>query len=251
MAHLSSPLAAALIGLLASLSSAARASDESGTLALFDEKRSRRIPVEIYLPSESIRCTAERRCPVAVVSAGYGVRHTSYSFIADALNDQGYLVVAVQHELPSDPPLAREGDLFALRSQAWKRGAENIRFVRSTLSAKYPFFEWEQLVLVGHSNGGDISAWLVMESPSEVAALVTLDHRRVPLPQSAFPRTLSIRASDFEADHGVLNPTACIVTLGYARHNDMSDAGSPRLRSDVSSIMRSFLNGGECPTGEV
>jgi pimeloyl-ACP methyl ester carboxylesterase len=101
------------------------------------------------------------------------------------------------------------------------------------LRAVHPGYGWERVVLVGHSLGGDSSALVARESPQSVVALITLDTRRSALPRTRSPRVLSIRASDTEADPGVL-PTAdeqqefgsCIVRIAGSRHNDMYDGGS-------------------------
>lgn len=226
-------------------------SPRQSSLVLFDAERQRSIPIEFYFPAR--RCTSERVCPVAIISAGYGISNKSYSFIASALGDLGYLAVAVQHELPSDAPLATQGDLFVGRTPNWQRGAENLRFVRNSMRRSYPGFDWERPVLIGHSNGGDISAWFVRESPAFAGSLVTLDNRRVPLPRASPPRVLSIRASDFQADAGVL-PTdeeltftrSCILKISDARHNDMQDGGPVDLKSAIARYVVTFLNGGTC-----
>lgn len=223
------------------------------SIALFDAARQRPIPVELYLPARTPRCTSAHPCPVAIISAGYGISNKSYAFISSALNELGYLAVAVQHELPSDPPLATGGNLFAGRTPNWQRGAENLRFVRNSMRRSHPGFDWEHPVLIGHSNGGDISAWLLRESPMFAGSVVTLDNRRVPLPRGSSPRVLSIRASDFQADAGVL-PTdeelkssgSCVVTVNDARHNDMHDGGPADLKSTISGYIVNFLDGGTC-----
>ncbi len=224
------------------------------SLMLYDGMRQRSVPVELYVPTPSHRCMAARACPVALVSPGYGGSHKGYAFIAEELNRLGYLVVGIQHQLPSDPPLATAGDLFEGRSPVWEQGAANLRFVHHELSRSYPGFDWQHVVLVGHSNGGDIAAWLLRNPPAWAVALVTLDHRRVPLPRGASPRVLSIRAGDFKADPGVLPAPeeqrvsrACIVTLGYARHNDMHDGGGAELKHDITRLVAAFLEGGSCP----
>lgn len=223
------------------------------SLILFDVSRQRPIQVEIYLPARASRCTSAHPCPVALISAGYGISHKSYAFIASSLNQLGCLAVAVQQELPSDPPLATDVDLFAARTPNWQRGAENLRFVLKSMRESHPGFNWRQPVLIGHSNGGDISAWLVRESPMFAGILVTLDNRRVPLPRASSTRVLSIRASDFQADAGVL-PTgeelkasgACIVKISDARHNDMHDGGPIGLKHTITRYIVKFLDSGIC-----
>ena len=225
------------------------------SLTLFDAARQRPIPVELYFPTRAVRCSSSHPCPVAIISAGYGISNKSYTFISSALSELGYLAVAVQHELPSDPPLATSGDLFAGRTPNWQRGAENLRFVRKSLRRSHPNFDWEDPVLIGHSNGGDISAWLAQESPMFAGSVVTLDNRRVPLPRGSSPRVLSIRGSDFQADAGVL-PTdeelessgSCVVKINDARHNDMQDGGPIDLKNTIARHIVIFLDGGVCKT---
>jgi dienelactone hydrolase len=222
-------------------------------VTFFDSSRQRPVPVEIDMPMPSSVCSAQRRCPVAIISSGYGISAKDYTFIASALAERGFLVVAVQHELPTDDPLATQGDLFAGRTPNWQRGAANIRFVRDVMRRSHQGFDWDRPVLIGHSNGGDISAWLVRESPEFAASLITLDSRRVPLPRGPTPRMLSIRASDFQADAGVLpsalqleSSDSCIVKIENARHNDMHDGGPEELRDAIIDHIVDFLAGRRC-----
>ncbi len=246
-------LAALLLMLVGRVSASSLNLEDRSSLTLFDKQRQREIPVEIYGSPEALQCRPAETCPVAMISSGYGIGHTEYSFLAASLNRLGYLAVAIQHELPSDPPLSTRGDLFATRAPNWRRGAETIRFVVSTLSKSHREFDWQRPVLVGHSNGGDISAWLVEESPDFAAAVITLDHRRVPLPRRLSPRVLTIRASDFPADEGVL-PTAdeqqefgaCVVAIPNARHNDMFDGGSAELKRHIVETLEAFLGDRVC-----
>jgi len=229
-------------------------SPHQSSLRLFDASRQRPVPVDLYGPIGASRCTSTHPCPVAIISSGYGISSKGYTFISSALSELGYLAVAVQHELPSDTPLATQGNLFAGRTPNWQRGAENLRFVRNAMRRSHPGFDWAHPVLIGHSNGGDISSWLVRESPMFASSVITLDNRRVPLPRGASsPRVLSIRASDFQADAGVL-PTAeelmasnsCVVKISHARHNDMHDGGPTDLKSTIVGYMVHFLGGGTC-----
>lgn len=225
------------------------------SLTLFDATRQRSILVELYLPARSAPCTSSHPCPAAIISAGYGISNKNYAFISSALSELGYLAVAIQHELPSDPPLVTSGDLFAGRTPNWQRGADNLRFVRESMRRSHPDFDWQAPVLIGHSNGGDISAWLVQEPPMFAGIVVTLDNRRVPLPRGSeySPRMLSIRASDYQADAGVL-PTdkelessgSCVVKINGARHNDMQDGGPTDLKNTIARYIVTFLHGGTC-----
>jgi pimeloyl-ACP methyl ester carboxylesterase len=223
------------------------------SLELFDGARGRTIAIELRFPVGREACEPTRPCPVAFISPGYGLSHVEYSFIADALAERGHLAVSIQHDLPSDPALATSGDPMTVRMPAWRRGADTLRFVKTALSQRYPTYDWSQLQLIGHSNGGDLSALALHESPDLASSLITLDSRRHPLPREPSIRLLSIRASDFEADPGVL-PTApeqaatgaCIVEIAGSRHNDMHDGGPSWLRTRIVGLIERFLHARPC-----
>lgn len=66
---------------------------------VIDPARDRAIPVETHLPTDTNPCSKAAPCPVALLSAGYGVSHTDYQFLVKTLNRAGYLVITVGHEL--------------------------------------------------------------------------------------------------------------------------------------------------------
>jgi alpha-beta hydrolase superfamily lysophospholipase len=224
------------------------------TQVLVDETRHRSIPAAVYLPATHARCTPQSRCRVALLSPGYGVEHTAYGFIAAALADAGFLVIALQTVLPDDPRPGNSGNLFADRLPMWRRGADTLRFARETLALQFPGYDWAHLVLIGHSNGGDLSALALQQTPGLATTLITLDNRRHPLPRSPALELLSLRGSDFAADPGVL-PTPeqiaaaghCIVPIARARHDDMLDAGPDWLKARIVTLVRGFLADGRCP----
>ena len=216
-------------------------------LTLHDPARDRAVPVRLYQPLAGRGREGALR-PVAFLSPGYGVGHREYSFLAKALAIRGFLVVAVAHDLPGDPPIPREGNVYEVRSPWWRRGSENLLFVRARLRETHPGYQWEHPVLLGHSNGGDISMWFARDHPSVPAAVVTLDHRRMPVPRVARPPVLLLRGADFPADPGVL-PSAEeqralgmeVVALPGARHDDMLDAGPEELKRAIVERTAEFL----------
>jgi pimeloyl-ACP methyl ester carboxylesterase len=215
---------------------------------LRDTQTQRDIPIYISYPQDTSVCSSKSPCPVALLSSGYGVAYDNYTFISATLTAAGYLVVAVQHELPGDPPLAVRGDLYAARSENWQRGANNLEFVRTKLQQHMADYNFSGITLVGHSNGGDISAWYINSGLANVKRLITLDHRRVPLPRLETLAVLSVRGSDFPADDGVLYTAeqlkqfnACIVQVAEAKHNDMTDFGPDWLKSALAKIILAFV----------
>ncbi len=218
-------------------------------ITIVDAKRDREIPALIYLPARHSSCRSDSLCQVALLSSGYGIQHGEYSFIANALSAKGYLVAAIQHELPDDPPLSSEPPYLITRSPDWSRGVENLNVAREQLRRTYPSYDWNNLLLVGHSNGGDISALFASEKKAAVAELVTLDNRRVPLPRNRATRVLSIRASDFEADPDVLPSIADqeiydmeIVMIEGAKHDDMHDGGNADLKARIITLIDAYID---------
>ncbi len=251
-------LAAVLLGLVLATTRSTPSTPRparTASMVLLDRHRDRPVPVELHFPALQRPCTAPSRCPVAFISPGLGQYHTDYRFVADALAAAGHLVVAIQHDLPSDPVMHTDGDPFTQRRPAWRRGADNLRFVRDALSSALDGYDWNALTLVGHAHGGDLSAFALHESPALAATLITLDHRHFPLPPHARLRVLSIRAADPPAGPGVLplpgehRASTCILTLEGARHDDMTDRGPPALKAGIRAAMLQFLRHGACPAG--
>jgi dienelactone hydrolase len=211
---------------------------------LLDETRQRRIPVAVYAPA-----AASSDAPLALLSHGHGVPNTRYAFLARALAARGFLVLSVQHQLPGDPPLAVAGDLFRLRMPVWIAGAQNLLFVLGEARRRWERLGLQRVILIGHSNGGDISALLATEHPDVASDLITLDHRRMPLPRAAHPHQLSLRAGDTAPDPGVL-PDAQeqarhgirVVALPQAKHNELTDRGPASVQRDILQAILEHLD---------
>lgn len=229
-----------------------KASTSSIELRLFDTNRSgggREVPIQVNLPDSRESCTAHSQCPVVMLSGGYGESHLSYQFLVRALQAAGYLVVCIAHDLPGDAAVATQGNIVQLRTPVWQRGRANLEFVRNTLTPSYTNYDWRKVTLIGHSQGGDIAALTATENPDFVASLITLDHRRMPLPRSRSLPTLSLRATDYAADQGVLPNDEerqiypiNIIRLAGAKHNELSDRGSEEVKQNIVKNVLSFLD---------
>ena len=219
------------------------------TLNLFDKSRNRSIPVELYLPEKAANKLRNRKSKfkLAILSHGYGGKNTDYSFIAADLVERGYVVASIQHELTSDEPMPTTGNIYETRKPYWERGAQNILFVIEELKKSEWNLDYKNLLLVGHSNGGDTSMLFASEHPDLVDKVISLDNRRMPIPRQKRPQILSIRSSEQTADAGVL-PTIeeqkklriKIVKVNVA-HNDMRDSATDSQKQEMIKIINDFL----------
>jgi predicted dienelactone hydrolase len=214
------------------------------TLALVDGSRNRAVPVVTYTAmSHQVRI---RR--LAIISHGYGGKNTDYSFIANHLATRGYFVASIQHEIPGDEPLPKTGNPYETRKPSWERGVANILFVVAELKKKWPDLNVRDLVLIGHSHGGDTSMLFAKEHPDLVHTVISLDNRRMPIPRIGKPRLFSLRSSDQPADDGVIpSPEEQtkfgikVIKLPATIHNDMWDGGTPEQKSEIIRYLDEFL----------
>ncbi|SFD64161.1 hypothetical protein SAMN05518672_102750 [Chitinophaga sp. CF118] len=218
-------------------------------LPLFDSARNRSIPVALYSP-ESANIAPHPK--LVIFSHGYGANkggsNQAYTYIAEHLVDKGYIVASIQHELPNDSLIPTTGIPQVVRRPFWERGTDNILFVLNSLKKLHPNWDYTHLILIGHSNGGDMTALFAAKYPNLVDKIITLDNRRMPLPRLTHPKIYSLRSSDQPADDGVI-PTKeeqqlfgiTIIQLPNTIHNDMDDKASSTQRSEINNYIDHFL----------
>lgn len=216
------------------------------SLTLFDKARNRSLPIELYVRAESqAKANAGLlNLPVVIINHGDTLKNTEYSFIANSLAAQGYLVASIQHQLPKDLSPVQRKTVFETRKPRWEQGVKNILFTLSELKRIEPNVDLEKVTVIGHSTGGDISMLFASQHPNLVAKIISLDSLRYPFPATAHMPILSIRGNDRKADEGVL-PTsgATIITLKSAKHVDMCDRGPEKVKLDINKIIARFLRG--------
>src|SRR6202051_268253 len=169
------------------------------TLNLFDASRQRPISVDVAVRRdyETKADNGFWKLPIAIISNGNTVKNTEYSFLANALAARGYLVASIQQDLPSDPPLMTKVGLpYVGRREVYMRCEANILFVVGQLKKLHPNADYDQLTLVGHSNGGDISMYFAQQHPELVSQVITLDNLRVPFLLNDKVKILSFRSKD-------------------------------------------------------
>lgn len=218
------------------------------TSTLYDQSRQRAIPIAIYQPKNP----TTKKQQVVILSHGYGYNkgddYLAYSFLTNFLAAQGYVVVSLQHELPTDSLLPLTGIPQVVRRPFWERGADNILFVINHLKKTKPRLDYKNITLIGHSNGGDMTALFPQKYPNTVAKIITLDNRRMPLPQTKKVKVYSLRSSDQPADAGVL-PTAAavkkyamtLINLPNTTHNEMDDHANYLQRTEMQQHILDFL----------
>src|SRR6185437_5016255 len=183
------------------------------------------------------------KLPVAVLNHGNTVKFTEYSFLANIFATRGYLVLSIQHDLPSDAPMVTKvGELYVGRLAQIERGV-------AKMEKQLPAADYEHLTVVGHSMGGDITMYFAKQYPDRVRKVVTLDNLRVPFVTSGKFKILSFRSTDpqFKADPGVVPNTeecdkAGITVVNTAfQHNDMRDTGSEAAKASIQGMLDKFL----------
>ena len=218
------------------------------TFKLVDKARQREIPVAIYRPKNK----KDHNRKIIIFSHGYGHNrggsNLDYSYLTSYLAEKGYFVISIQHELSTDSLLPLTGNPQVLRRPFWERGADNILFVINELKSTNPELDFKHITLIGHSNGGDMTALFPQKYPGIADKIITLDNRRMMLPVTYHPKVYSLRSSDQVADEGVL-PTSedqrkfgiKIIRLPNTIHNDMADNATNVQRDEIRKYILTFL----------
>lgn len=219
------------------------------TLKLYDQSRQREIPIAIYKPQTDIKDKQK----VVVFSHGYGQNkggdYLAYSYLTEFLSSKGCFVVSIQHELATDSLLPLTGNPQIVRRPFWERGADNILFVINELKKTNLDLNYKRITLIGHSNGGDMTALFPQKHTNIVEKIVTLDNRRMTFPKTKKVKVYSLRSCDQPADEGVL-PTEKeirkykmkMIKLAKTTHNEMDDNANDEQRKEIQKYILEFIN---------
>ena len=190
------------------------------------------------------------KLPVAILSHGNTVKFTDYSFLANVFAARGYIAISIQHDLPTDPPMVTKvGELYVGRQPQYLRGVANIKFAVEQMRNVQPNADFDDLTLVGHSAGADISMYFAKLYPERTKKVVTLDNLRVPFVINGRFKILSFRSKDpiFKTDPGVIPPEEVRKKAGIDviqtdfRHNDMRDTGPDQARESIQGVLDKFI----------
>src|SRR6202022_3180432 len=149
------------------------------TLTFYDAARGRPVAVDIAVrrDKEMQANAGMLKLPVALLNHGNTVKFTEYSFLANVFAARGYLVVSVQHDLPSDPPMVTKvGELYVGRLPQYQRDIANIKFAIEEMQKVQANADYDHLTMVGHSMGADVSLYFAKLYPDHIKKVVTLDN---------------------------------------------------------------------------
>lgn len=219
------------------------------TLKLYDQSRQREIPIAIYKPTSKV----SGKQKIVIFSHGYGQNkggdYLAYSYLTEFLATKGFFVVSIQHELSTDSLLPLTGNPQIVRRPFWERGAGNILYVINELKKTNPDLDFKHITLIGHSNGGDMTALFPQKYPNIVEKIITLDNRRMALPKLKKLKVYTLRSSDQPADEGVLpieketkKYKIKIVKLANTTHNEMDDNANEEQRKEIQKYTLTFIN---------
>jgi len=188
--------------------------------------------------------------PVAILNHGNTVKFTEYSFLANAFAARGYLVVSIQHDLPSDPPMVTKvGELYVGRLPQYQRDIANIKFAIEEMQKVQANADYDHLTMVGHSMGADVSLYFAKLYPDHIKKVVTLDNLRVPFMTDGRFKILTFRSKDpqFKTDPGVIPSEELCEKAGITvvrtefQHNDMRDTGPDTAKESIQGMLDKFL----------
>ena len=224
------------------------------TISFYDPDRNNRlvaVDIAVRWDKEMQANAGMITLPVAILNHGNTVKHTEYSFLSNAFAARGYLAIAPQHDLPTDPPMVTKvGEIYVGRLPQIQRGVANIKFAIEEMRKVQPNADYNKVTMVGHSMGGDISMYFAKQYPDEIKKVVTLDNLRVPFLTDGRFKILSFRSKDtqFKPDPGVVPDTEecekagiTVVNTGY-QHNDMRDTGPDAAKSSIEAMLDKFLD---------
>ena len=87
--------------------------------------------------------------------------------------------------------------------------------------------------------------------PNEVRTAISLDNRRMPLPRTASPRIVSLRADDVPADPGVIPSEeeqrafgVQVIPMAGFKHTDLNDRATLEQRDVLVRVLLQALLGG-------
>ena len=182
-------------------------------LNLFDKSRSRKIPALVYTSSSK-----QKTSKIVIFSPGYQEQETlakaetilgykKWDYLAEYFTNEGYIFISIQHDMLGDnhgiETIDPKKNQEEARKHLWVRGEQNILYAIKELQLKYPHFNFEQFIIAGHSNGGDIAKFFANNHPSSISHVISFDGRRCTFKVKNI-KLLIFEANDTSTDASIL-----------------------------------------------
>lgn len=140
------------------------------------------------------------------------------------------------------------GNFMETRMPNWERGVENILFTIKEFKKLKPKLSWDNITVMGHSNGGDMAMLFATKHPMMAQKIISLDHRRMIMPRCSSPKVYTLRGSDYGADENVI-PTVeeqqkyhiSVIQLNDIKHGDMDNKGKREQHDTILYYLYKFL----------
>lgn len=178
----------------------------------YDKDRSRSVPVSVYLPRKK-----GNHLPLVIFSPGYQeqkeiengeLSNKNYNFLAEYFTSNNFAFISIQHDILGDNDGLETIDPKAIQDDARKhlfiRGAENILFTLNCLEKEDLSIDFSNIILSGHSNGGDIAKYFMNQYPQYSNILILFDARRAILRPQRKVKVLMFEADDTTKDKNVI-----------------------------------------------
>lgn len=178
-------------------------------------------------------------------------------FLAEFFTNKGYAFISIQHDILGDNDGLETLDPNAaqaiVRKPLWERGMKNIFFVIAELKKQNLELNFNEFIIGGHSNGGDIAKYFANHHPDLVSHVIALDARRCPISPTAKLKVLMFEANDTTTDLGVIpgsgdcnnherdNLEYIIAKPKNATHAGYNDTGTNEIKHQVCSTIEWFL----------
>ncbi len=129
-----------------------------------------------------------------------------YQYLAKYFTNRCFAFISIQHDILGDTDgletIDQDLPQHHARQHLYERGVDNISFVLKNL-VHLPI-KLDELIISGHSNGGDIAKYFANNHPELVSNIIVFDARRCKLDTTSQVRLLMFEADDTETDLEVL-----------------------------------------------
>ena len=194
--------------------------------------------------------------PIVIIHADRNIRPNEYSFLGQILASKNYYVIVLQKKndktinrnekgvmIPRQPPITDSSDF---NQELEKRSKEILydleHYIKKQEKNNHLNLDANNLVLIGHSNGGDMSMMFATLHPERVSKIISLDSRRYPFPRNPKLEILRFGAIDDEPDEGVVPESGVqVIYVKGARHIDLCDRGIPEMKEEIKQSIIQFL----------